>query len=235
MLYSVGANSDHGLRRTNEDKRRAVLALLEDEEWQTWTDREIARRTRTTHPFVSKVRSSLVTVTSEQPTERTYTTRHGTVTTMDTSEIAAANAKRAKAPEGEGYPIKRPGQDEPKPQPEAQPRFRPLSTADWSFQESGNLWRGVNLSTGQRTPMWYATLKEADAAAAAMSAPVQPQAQPAADRRLGILSATLAAAITSLNDDDLRNVAARINIGMAYGDVINELRRLHQLTKLASQ
>jgi phage N-6-adenine-methyltransferase len=28
ILYSVGANVDHGLRRTNEDKRRAVMTLL---------------------------------------------------------------------------------------------------------------------------------------------------------------------------------------------------------------
>jgi hypothetical protein len=30
ILYSVGANAYHGLRRTNADKRRAVLMLLQD-------------------------------------------------------------------------------------------------------------------------------------------------------------------------------------------------------------
>ena len=44
ILHSVGANSTHGLRRTNEDKQRAVLRLLEDQEWRAWSDREIARR-----------------------------------------------------------------------------------------------------------------------------------------------------------------------------------------------
>ena len=34
ILYSVGANAHHGLRRSNEDKRRAVLRLLEDPEWE---------------------------------------------------------------------------------------------------------------------------------------------------------------------------------------------------------
>src|SRR6476661_4358033 len=33
ILFSVGANASHGLRRTNEDKRRAVMTLLNDAEW----------------------------------------------------------------------------------------------------------------------------------------------------------------------------------------------------------
>lgn len=56
VLYSVGANGQHGLRRTNEDKRAAVLTLLNDEEWAKWSDREIARRCAVHHTFVSKLR-----------------------------------------------------------------------------------------------------------------------------------------------------------------------------------
>jgi ParB-like chromosome segregation protein Spo0J len=33
VLYSVGANATHGLRRSNADKRRAVETLLTDTEW----------------------------------------------------------------------------------------------------------------------------------------------------------------------------------------------------------
>src|SRR5262245_5894376 len=33
ILYAVGCNATNPERRTNEDKRRAVLMLLEDEEW----------------------------------------------------------------------------------------------------------------------------------------------------------------------------------------------------------
>ena len=58
-LYSVGANAKHGKRRTNEDKRRVVKKLLEDKEWSQWSDREIARRCRVSHPFVSQARESL--------------------------------------------------------------------------------------------------------------------------------------------------------------------------------
>src|SRR6056297_19813 len=46
ILHSCAANSAHGLRRTNDDKRRAVTALLEDAEWSLWSDREIARHCR---------------------------------------------------------------------------------------------------------------------------------------------------------------------------------------------
>ena len=41
VLFSVGVNSTHGLRRTNEDKRRAVMTLLNDPEWSKFTGREV--------------------------------------------------------------------------------------------------------------------------------------------------------------------------------------------------
>jgi hypothetical protein len=59
VLLSVGANATHGFRRTNGDKRRAVLALLQDEEWRQWSDREIARRCAVSNQFVSNMRAEL--------------------------------------------------------------------------------------------------------------------------------------------------------------------------------
>jgi hypothetical protein len=40
ILFSVSANGTHGQRRTNEDKRRAVLCLLNDPEWAADTTPE---------------------------------------------------------------------------------------------------------------------------------------------------------------------------------------------------
>ena len=60
VLYAMGANATHGLRRTNADKRRAVFTLLKDEEWQRWSNREIARQCGVTPTFVGKLRSALV-------------------------------------------------------------------------------------------------------------------------------------------------------------------------------
>lgn len=61
ILYSVKVNSQHGLRRTNADKRRAVERLLLDEEWCCWSDREIAKQCRVDHKTVSKIRDNLQT------------------------------------------------------------------------------------------------------------------------------------------------------------------------------
>ena len=63
VLFAVGANSDHGLRRTHADKRNAVLTLLRDEDWTGWSDRQIAERTKTTHPFVGSLRRKLAETT----------------------------------------------------------------------------------------------------------------------------------------------------------------------------
>jgi len=71
--------------------------LLGDEEWARWSNREIGRRACVSRRFVDQVRESLGTV----PSERTYTTKHGTVSTMDTSNI------------GKGRQEDRPDQPEP--------------------------------------------------------------------------------------------------------------------------
>ena len=55
-LYSVGANAAHGLRRTNDDKRRAVSVLLDDAEWKAWSDRKIADLCGVSITFVSALR-----------------------------------------------------------------------------------------------------------------------------------------------------------------------------------
>lgn len=86
VLDSVGVNADHGLRRTQADKRRAVMRLLEDAEWGQWSDREIARRCRVSGPFVGDLRAKMP-VTANVSSERTYTDRHGNVTTMNTERI----------------------------------------------------------------------------------------------------------------------------------------------------
>lgn len=56
VLYSLSANSSHGLRRTIDDKRKSVMTMLEDIEWSEWSDREIARQCHVSHPFVTKLR-----------------------------------------------------------------------------------------------------------------------------------------------------------------------------------
>lgn len=52
VLYAVSANAEHGLKRTNQDKRRAVETLLNDPEWCHWSAREIARTCGVSNTFV---------------------------------------------------------------------------------------------------------------------------------------------------------------------------------------
>jgi hypothetical protein len=59
MLYALGANAEHGFRRTAQDKHKAVTIMLNDMEWGEWSDREIAKQCKVSHPFVSKVRKEL--------------------------------------------------------------------------------------------------------------------------------------------------------------------------------
>ena len=93
ILHSVGANNEHGLRRTNKDKRRAVMTLLADHEWSGWSNCEIARRCGVSDPFVMKLRErSLLTVRSD---ERTYTDKHGNLSTMNTGAIGKTPPSQA--------------------------------------------------------------------------------------------------------------------------------------------
>lgn len=78
VLFSLSANSKHGLRRTNEDKRNAVLKMLNDIEWSEWSDNEIARHCDVSHVTVGRIRKSL----GLEKTEKKYVNKHGQESTM---------------------------------------------------------------------------------------------------------------------------------------------------------
>jgi len=88
-LAAVECNATHGKRRSNADKRRSVMRLLEDAEWGQWSDNEVARRCGVSPTFVGSNRKSLSTMDSEP---RTYTTKHGTTATMNTSNIGKSSS-----------------------------------------------------------------------------------------------------------------------------------------------
>jgi uncharacterized ParB-like nuclease family protein len=75
ILYAVGANDSHGLRRSNRDKRNAVETLLKDPEWSAWSDREIARRCLVGGDMVGTLRRSLASVVERQIGVTTRTVR----------------------------------------------------------------------------------------------------------------------------------------------------------------
>jgi predicted RNase H-like nuclease (RuvC/YqgF family) len=58
---SFTVNDKHGLPATREDKRKNVTLCLTDKRWEGLSDREIAKITGTSHPFVAKIRKELST------------------------------------------------------------------------------------------------------------------------------------------------------------------------------
>lgn len=66
ILFSLSANSSHGLQRTTKDKQRAVHALLTDEEWKKCSDREIAKHAGVSNVMVSKYRNKLKKAAGEE-------------------------------------------------------------------------------------------------------------------------------------------------------------------------
>lgn len=67
FLYALSANATHGLRRSPEDKRRAVQMALDDLELNELSDRELAKVCGVSHTFVANVRRSIKEHSSRQP------------------------------------------------------------------------------------------------------------------------------------------------------------------------
>ena len=94
ILESVGVNAEHGLRRTRETKRRAVLTLLNDPEWGQWSDNEIAKKCKVSQPFVSRLRKSL-TYNVISDNHKNYKDKHGNISKMDTTNIGKSDPENA--------------------------------------------------------------------------------------------------------------------------------------------
>lgn len=71
ILFAVGANDAHGLRRTNADKRRAVATLLGDPEWSAKSDRWIADACRVDGKTVARERAERTAELPQLPKPRT--------------------------------------------------------------------------------------------------------------------------------------------------------------------
>lgn len=108
VLHSCAANAIHGLRRTNDDKRRAVMTLLEDAEWGAWSNREIARRCGVSDVFVGKLRDDASANGLQIAPERKVE-RGGTTYTVDTSNIG----KSVREHEDAVAPVAAPVEPEP--------------------------------------------------------------------------------------------------------------------------
>jgi hypothetical protein len=101
VLRATSVNSKHGMRRTYADKRKAVMTLIDDIEWDTWSNIEMAEHCGVSASFVSNLRSE----SGKKSDVVTYKTPTGKVMT------------KAKAP---GRAAKEPELKEPAPEPKVE-------------------------------------------------------------------------------------------------------------------
>lgn len=92
---SYTVNKDHGLRRSNADKRKAVMGALAHPYGKAKSDNQIAKELGVHHSTVGDIRRSLADSASDVPAERTYTTKHGTTAVMNTANIGVQQHREA--------------------------------------------------------------------------------------------------------------------------------------------
>jgi hypothetical protein len=107
ILYSLAANTVHGLRPTNEDKRKAVGIMLADPEWSLLTAREIAKHCGVSHTLVLRMQKPEPTASEPaktQPQSGTSSTasddrtpKSGTSSTKAAPELTEKQAEAAQA------------------------------------------------------------------------------------------------------------------------------------------
>lgn len=89
LLHAIGANSTHGLRRTNADKRKAVLTIIRDPEWAKWNNCEIARRCGVVEGFVRKIKEEINQ--SKQIAPNSYSTTNEKTSQQEVEKAASMN------------------------------------------------------------------------------------------------------------------------------------------------
>lgn len=95
ILMACGMNATQfGLPRSRADKHRAVEVLLADEKWSKWSDSEIAKACGVSAPFVAKMKKQL---TPNVSSERSFRNKHGSESTMDTSNIGKRQSPKTKS------------------------------------------------------------------------------------------------------------------------------------------
>lgn len=86
--YAKGANN-HGEPMSHEDKRKNVLEILDDVEWCSNSDSQIARHVGVSQPFVSKLRN----VSGKAPEKITFKNAKGNDVTRTRSSKKSEEAK----------------------------------------------------------------------------------------------------------------------------------------------
>lgn len=112
LWFSVSENADHGLRRSAGDKRKAVMTLLDDEEWSKLPLRKIADQACVSHTLVEDIKNELAG-TKKPPTKLAPATKKEKVTVQElNTTVGSSGVANYSVPDGE---TTRPGPAAPPP------------------------------------------------------------------------------------------------------------------------
>lgn len=141
ILFSLSANSKHGLKRSNADKRKAVKTLLDDAEWSAWSSSAISKMCAVSHTFVDDVRRSYLATLQDRKPETVTVQRNGTTYEQNVSRIGKPGS------DGTSVPAPAPAEEPP-------PEYTPLDEAHDTIAELQTqlaLAHSVHLSDGAKT------------------------------------------------------------------------------------
>lgn len=98
LIFACSANAEHGLKRSNSDKRRAAELMLRDREWGRRSDSDIAQHCRVSNHLVAAVRAELRAQAAETGGVQVGEFQPETRTGKDGKEYPAA--RRSGSPKG---------------------------------------------------------------------------------------------------------------------------------------
>lgn len=116
IVHSCGANQTHGLRRSNEDKRRSVLTMLAKR--GDWSDNRIAKHVGVDHKTVSAHRASILGNSQDAAPSLRTVERNGKTYQQNTANVGKAAAAPTKE---QPLPAVKPEAPAAAPQPAATP------------------------------------------------------------------------------------------------------------------
>jgi uncharacterized ParB-like nuclease family protein len=98
IWFALGANAQHGLPLSVEDKRAAICKIIEHEKWKSKTNAEIARHVGASKMMVTRVKADLQAKgeLKDESDIKEYTNKHGKTNTINTAGIKKANKERTK-------------------------------------------------------------------------------------------------------------------------------------------
>ena len=79
LEFALSANGEHGLRRSNNDKRYAVTIALKDKEWGAWSNVDVGKLCNVSTDLARRVRRQLIRAGEIKEPKTIKTTRKGKV------------------------------------------------------------------------------------------------------------------------------------------------------------